>query len=600
MKYIRAALFTLIALLCVACGDPTATSVSSSPTLGASPAATSASATSAPALTSAPAATTAAPQITYPPTITAAPTVAAQPVAAGTWWANSTCYEIFVRSFFDSNGDGIGDLKGLTSKLDYLNDGKNDPKTSLGVKCLWLMPIMASPSYHGYDTTDYYAVNPQYGTNDDFKTLMTEAHKRGIKIILDLVINHTSNENAWFKDAVSNPASPYRDWYIFSPTSPGWKTPWGAQAWWPTGKGDYYYAIFDKSQPDLNFRNADVTKKMYDVSRFWLQDMGADGYRVDAAKHLIENGADQQNTLETKAWFRAWEAYVRSIKPDAYTVGEINGSDNQLKGWYPDMLDQYFEFGVAGGLLNAANAGNGSTLAFNLSVAGNLTAYNRYAPFLTNHDQDRAASVFKTDIAAKTKVAATLLLTMPGTPFIYYGEEVGAAGGLGTGGDRDRRTPMQWSADPATAGFTTGSAWYAPNASTKDYNVAAQTGDPTSILNYYRRLIAFRSAHPALSSGSIAVVHADNDNNGSLTAFVRKGDKETLLVVVNTDAKELPAGATLTVDKSDLAAGTYNAADILNTTPGFGTLTVGANGAITGYSLPALAARTGFVLRLGQ
>jgi alpha-amylase len=210
------------------------------------------------------------------------------------WWNDTIFYEIFVRSFCDSNGDGIGDFNGITEKLDYLKN--------LGVTGLWLMPINPSPSYHGYDVTNYFAVNPDYGTIADFKTLVSEAHNRGIRVIIDMVLNHTSSQHPWFI-AAQDPNSPYRNFYIWSDTKPVYSGPWGEQVWYPTITG-YYYAIFSQSMPDLNYRNTEVTAQMENAVKFWLETTGIDGFRLDAARHLIENGTVQANTPETHAWFK--------------------------------------------------------------------------------------------------------------------------------------------------------------------------------------------------------------------------------------------------------------------------------------------------------
>ena len=248
-----------------------------------------------------------------PSCVPAAPTIAPTPIKESTpvnWWSNDVFYEIFVRSFNDSNGDGIGDFNGITQKLDYLQE--------LGVTAIWLMPIFPSPSYHGYDVTDYYDVNPQYGTMDDFKTLVEEAHKRDIRIIIDLVINHTSDKHPWFKEAKKDPNSPYRDWYIWSKTDPKYLGPWGERVWHSSTSG-FYYGIFEAFMPDLNYKNPAVTDEMKKVASFWLKDIGVDGFRLDAAKHLIEEGSKQENTKATHLWYQN-EFYpaTKAINPEVH------------------------------------------------------------------------------------------------------------------------------------------------------------------------------------------------------------------------------------------------------------------------------------------
>jgi alpha-amylase len=281
-------------LLLAGCLAPAAPAPTSTSTSTLAPSATPAPVTVTPVAATMTSVPTLAPAETRVAPVTGLP--------AGTdgkpWWNDAVFYEVFVRSFYDSNGDGIGDFNGLTAKLDYLNDGNPATTTDLGVTALWLMPIHPSPSYHGYDVTDYYDVNPQYGTLADFKRLLAEAHKRGIRVILDLVLNHTSLQHLWFV-AAQDPQSPYRDWYLWSPTDPGWPGPWGEKVWYANGRS-YYYAIFDKNMPDLNYTNPAVTAKLDDVARFWLAEVGVDGFRLDAAKHLIEAGQVQENTASTR------------------------------------------------------------------------------------------------------------------------------------------------------------------------------------------------------------------------------------------------------------------------------------------------------------
>lgn len=527
-----------------------------------------------------------------PPTFTVGPT---PPPAALTinWAKNGVCYEVFVRSFMDSNGDGKGDLKGLIAKLDYLNDGNPNSTKSLGVNCIWLMPVTASPSYHGYDPTDYYKVNPDYGTNEDFKTLIQEAHKRGIHVITDMVFNHTSTQNPWFQQAASDPKSPYRDWYIFQPTDPGYKGPWGAQAWWqnPLGSG-YYYGVFDKSQPDLNYRNPAVTKQMYDVTRFWLQDMGVDGFRFDAAKHLIEDGTSQINTPETHAWWRDFRKFYTSLKPDAFTIGEINGSDAELAGYYPDQLDDYFEFDLAQNFVSSANDGDAAFVKLTQN-ANTEWPFQRYGTFLTNHDQARVASVLAGNVA-KLKMAATAYLTMTGLPFIYYGEEVGMQG---IKPDESIRTPMQWTGE-ANGGFTTGTPWEALDASVTTANVQVEDADPNSLLNLYRKLIHLRRTHPALAQGDMLPLARDPY---TIASYLRHTSTEDVLVVLNmgnTEVKDLK----LSLAQSQLAPGQYTPQillDISNTAGKIAPLTVSDNGAVKGYTITqSLPAHSGYILLL--
>ncbi len=520
------------------------------------------------------------------PTITTGPTPAPAPLTAS-WVKDGVCYEVFVRSFFDSNGDGKGDLNGLIAKLDYLNDGNPASTKSLGVNCLWLMPVTASPSYHGYDTTDYFKINPDYGTNEDFKRLMQEAHKRGIYVITDLVLNHTSNQYDWFKQATSSPQSSYRDWYIFNPINPGYRGPWGDQAWWPASDGaNFYYGLFGKDLPDLNFRNPAVTKQMDEVTRYWLQEMGVDGFRLDAAKHLIEDGRNQQNTPETHAWLRDFRKFYSSIKPTAFTIGEINGPATELNGYYPDQLDAYFEFSLAQSFVKSASNGQASFVGL-VKDADSHWPLQRYGTFLTNHDQTRVMSVLEDP--AKMKMAATAYLTSPGLPFVYYGEEIGMRGAKP---DPQIRTPMQWSG-ANQGGFTTGTAWEALQPETAQVNVQEQESDPNSLLNLYRNLIHLRRVHPALAQGSFTPL---TSSAFGVAAYLRHTDREDVLVVINmtntavTDLK-------LSADQTDLVEGRYTSNGLLTinmATPTPVVVQAGKAGAISDFAplanLPAHSA----------
>ena len=426
------------------------------------------------------------------------------------WWQTAVFYEIFVRSFYDTDNNGIGDFNGITQKLDYLE--------SLGITAIWLMPIHPSPSYHGYDVVNYYSVNPEYGTMQDFKHLLKEAHKRGIRIIIDLVINHTSNQHPFFKNAAADPNSPYRDWYIWSDTSHGGK-------WYQTG-GSYYYALFCDCMPDLNYNNPQVTAQMKNVTDFWLNDIGADGFRVDAAKHLIEDGDKIENTSATHEWYKNFHKAYKTQNPQAYTVGEVFGAGSSVvKSYTGDQLDQIFNFEMSSGFVNSANGGANSGIVSAIKFAQlDMPDFN-FATFLTNHDQNRAMSVFYGNVD-KAKIAAFLMLTSPGTPFIYYGEEIGMQGQKP---DEDLRLPMQWSAD-SFAGFSTTNPWRDPRSDYAQVNVTAETVDSNSLLEHYRLLIRLRKQHPALNSNQISLI--ETHNSGVFSSLRISGD-ETLLVLVN-------------------------------------------------------------------
>ena len=441
------------------------------------------------------------------------------------WWQDAAFYQIFVRSFYDSNGDGIGDFKGITAKLDYLNDGDPKTKTDLGITGLWLMPIHPSPSYHGYDVMDYYAVNPQYGTMDDFKTLLSEAHKRGIKIVIDFVINHTSSKHPWFEASASGDAQ-YRDWYIWKEENPAFKGPWGQQVWYG-GKGGFYYAVFDSKMPDLNYRNPDVTQEIYKVADFWLKDVGVDGFRMDGAKHVIEEDQKQENTASTLDWLKAFTAHVHQTKADAMVVGEVWSGLDAIGPYVNEgALDLAFNFPLADNMLKAASSA--STFQLINGLSGSQRAFQAgkyYAPFLANHDMPRAMTQLNEDLL-KARAAASLLLTAPGVPFIYYGEEIGMRGPKP---DEKIRRPMQWSAENM-AGFSTATPWWLPDENYPQVNVEAMNKDPQSLLNHYRALLAVRNNHSALRTGQYVEV---SSSNSALFSSLRTAEKESVLVLVN-------------------------------------------------------------------
>ena len=533
------------------------------------------------------------PQLTDVPT--SAPATPAEPTQIPTpiidvnanWWKTAVFYEIFVRSFSDSDGDGIGDFNGITAKLDYLNDGDPTTDTDLGITGIWLMPIFPSPSYHGYDVTDYMAVNPQYGTMDDFRNLLTEAHKRGIHIIIDFVINHTSSQHPWFKSA-RDKNSPYRDYYIWSETNPGYAGPWGQVVWIPSTTG-YYYALFWDQMPDLNFRNPSVTQEIFTASRFWLEDIGVDGFRVDAARHLVEDGEVQMNTPETHDWFKGWRTYYKSVNPNSMSVGEIwDSTTNVAKYLQGDELDLAFNFDLADSWISGISGGTTSTLNFIYKYEFARTKDTIFATFLTNHDMNRVMSQLNGDVE-KAKLAATLLLTFPGVPFIYYGEEIGM---FGSKPDEDIRLPMQWSGEK-NAGFSSGTPWRSPKKDYTTVNVMLQDSSSDSLLNNYRELIHLRISNPALLSGDLLAVDADNSR---VIAFIREDANHTFLILANLSNQDV-VNVGLTLEKSQMT-GTLTPQVVFGQgTPA--SLTVGVSGEFKGYiPVAKLFAKSAVILQL--
>lgn len=441
------------------------------------------------------------------------------------WWDGTVFYEIFVRSFFDSDGDGIGDFNGITEKMDYLNDGDPATTTDLGVTGIWLMPIFPSPSYHGYDVTDYYTVNPQYGTVEDFNNLLAEAHKRGIRVIIDLVVNHTSEQHPWFEQA-NDPASPYHDWYIWSEQNPGYFGPWSQTVWHKGDNGLYYYGIFWSGMPDLNLTNQEVNEEVYKIARFWLEDMNVDGFRLDAARHLIEEGEVQANSPQTIEWLQDFTAYVHGVNSDALVLGEVwDSSYSVMQYLQSDALDMAFNFDLSSAIIENVIRQDAANLSSAIELETDVYQQERAGIFLTNHDMDRVMSVVNLE-EEKAKAAATILFTFPGTPFIYYGEEIGMTGQKP---DEMIRTPMQWS-NAENAGFSSGTPWEKPSLMYTYYNVADQDLNEGSLLNHYRQLVHLRQEHPALQYGQFIKL---NSSSPQVLASLRILGDEVILTLVN-------------------------------------------------------------------
>ncbi len=512
------------------------------------------------------------------------------------WWNDAVFYEIFVRSFYDSDGDGMGDFNGITQKLDYLNDGDPSTTDDLGVTGIWLMPIHPTGSYHGYDVIDYYAVNPEYGSMDDFKTMLTEAHQRGIKVIIDLVLNHTSSSNPWFLDAVANPDSPYRDWYIFSATDPGYPGAWGQQAWRQASSGDYYFGNFDSSMPDLNYDNPEVRAEMGKVVEFWLEEVGVDGFRLDAARYLVEEGRAMSDTEANHEYWREFRQVYKASNPEAMTVGEVWTHSSTISQYLQgDELDLAFSFDLAEAIL--LQTGIRSAPSLRASIEQNLLylADPSDAIFLSNHDTNRVMSRLGGDVA-KAKTAATILLTLPGVPFIYYGEEIGMTGAKP---DEDIRTPMLWSS-LGNAGFSLVDPWRPANGEYQNgVNVAGQHADPASLLSHYRSLIHLRNNHVALRIGDYQPVQPGDDDNRVL-AYMRQSQGEIVLVVINL-GKDAVREMQLSLPMGRLS-GTYHVLPIfgLPADASMPDLTTNAAGGFDAYPLVEIPANGALILQLVQ
>ena len=505
------------------------------------------------------------------------------------WWNDAVFYEIFVRSFYDSDGDGIGDFQGLIQKLDYLNDGDPNTHDDLGITGIWLMPMMESPSYHGYDVTDYYATEPDYGSMADFEAFLDAAHDRGIKVIIDLVLNHSSSQHPWFTQSASS-SNGYRDWYIWEDTNPGFSGPWGQQIWHGNG-GDYYYGLFWGGMPDLNYEHPPVKAEMFDVADFWL-DKGVDGYRLDAIKYLIEDGTTLENTSATFSLLEEFNTVYKTNNPDAFTVGEVWSSTSSIIPYVQnDRLDVCFEFDLAGGIINAVNNGNASSIQQQLEVIKNAYPIAQYATFLTNHDIDRVFSQLGWH-PDRMKVAASIYLSLPGIPFLYYGEEVGM---IGTGDHENIRKPMQWT-DGAHAGFTSGVPWNSVGSNYQNNNVASMESDPNSLLNHYKKMIRIRNDQTALRQGQLNLM---SSTANSVISYARMLEEEGIIVIANLSSGD--QSPTLNLEASVLTPGQYFLTDLYHE-ESLGTITVDNDGGISNLSLSnaPLSARMTRVLLLSE
>ncbi|MEL6340772.1 MAG: alpha-amylase family glycosyl hydrolase [Myxococcota bacterium] len=455
------------------------------------------------------------------------------------WWRSSTFYEVFVRSFADSDGDGVGDFQGLTAQLDYLNDGDPSTDTDLEVEGIWLMPINPSPSYHGYDVTDYQEINPDYGTLDDFDAFIEAAHARGIKVIMDFVLNHGSSEHPWFRAALAHPEAPERDYFIFredKPTS-GFERPWDGANTWHAAGSEVYYGIFWSGMPDWNLAHPEVETMMFDAMRFWLA-RGVDGFRVDAVRYLIENDAGEVADLpETHAFIRTMRREIHRDYPQALFVAEAWTDSSRIQGYYGegDEFQLAFSFDIAGAVIESAKDGlrAGLNQAMNTTASAFSPDVNFQAPFLTNHDMVRVKRQLGESEDGAMRISAATLFALPGTPFVYYGEEIGMMGGAG-GQDEEKRTPMRWTPEEnGQFGFSTATPWRTtPEA--EGIDVESQTDDPDSLLTLYRRLIRLRNESSALNDGTVDILTVNGAFRG-VVAFLRENEDERTVFVANFD-----------------------------------------------------------------
>ncbi len=491
------------------------------------------------------------------------------------WWNNRVFYQIFVRSFYDSDGNGIGDFKGIIEKLDYLNDGDPNTTDDLGITGIWLMPIHPSPSYHGYDVRDYRGINPQYGSMDDFKEFLQQAQARGIRVIIDFVMNHSSSAHPWFINSASSSNAEKRNWYRWSTSRPNYNGPWG-QSVWHNRSGNYYYGLFWSGMPDLNYEEEALKEEMFSVADFWLREIGIDGFRLDAVKFMIEENEKLEDTESTFQFWRDFRQSYKQSKADAFAVGEAWTYTEKVTEYVKnDGLDYCFEFDLAWNMLNAVNEGSTDNLYVQMQKVYNLYPHLQYGTFLSNHDQDRIMDVFGNQ-AGKVKVAAAIYLTLPGIPYIYYGEEIGMNGAKP---DEFIRRPMQWT-DGYAAGFTEGTPWINLNANYPSFNVENEAADPNSLLNAYKALIQLRNQEDALQMGTYEAVPS---SGSGIFAFLRQYENETILVVVNTSSQNY-SNITLDLGSTNILPATYLAKDLLANNENF-SLQVGNDKNIRGFDM---------------
>lgn len=441
-------------------------------------------------------------------------------------------YEVFVQSFRDSNGDGIGDLRGLISKLDYIE--------GLGVTAVWMMPIHPSPSYHKYDVVDYYAIHPDYGTMEDMDMLIAELHRRNMKLILDFVVNHTSSLHPWFIGSATSGDNPYRDYYV-------WRDFDSVQdeinkktttfdsdniTQWHAGNDakDRYYGFFWNGMPDLNFDNPAVREEIFKIGKYWI-DKGVDGFRLDAAKHIYPD----DRLDDTRMFWEEFTSRMKALKPDIKIIGEVWADPNILAGLFKG-LPSLFNFELTKAIPAVINTGDiGQFMATYHAMTETYT--NTNLPFedailLSNHDMNRIRSAFEGNIP-KTKLAATILMTLPGTVYLYYGEEIGMTG---VKPDKYIREPFPWGDDNFK-----NKKWLEPVHSIPPVvqPLTQQVNDQGSIYHHYKTWIQIRRQFPVLSFGRLEFVSL---TNSSLLTYKIMGDHKTYMVIHNT------SGDSTTVD----------------------------------------------------
>jgi trehalose synthase len=478
------------------------------------------------------------------------------------WYKNAVFYEISVRAFKDSNGDGRGDLRGLTEKLDYLQ--------TLGVDCIWIMPIYPSPlNDDGYDIADYYSVDSAYGSLDDLKVLIEAAHQRNIRLVMDLVLNHTSDAHPWFQAARADKNSPYRDYYVWSDTNEKYKdvriifVDTETSNWtWDEQAGQYFWHRFYSSQPDLNFDNPKVQEEMLNVARFWL-DLGIDGFRADAVPYLFEReGTNCENLPETHVYLKKLRKFMDEHYPERILLCEANQWPEDVRPYFGDGDEFHmgFHFPIMPRIYMALKKGRFEDMQQIMQRTPPIPENCQWCTFLRNHDEltlemvteeerqwmwkeyapeprmklnlgirRRLAPLLDND-RRKIELANSLLFTLPGAPIIYYGDEIGMGDNLDLFDRNGVRTPMQWDDSP-NAGFTNATPFaelVKGELSYQKINVASQINDPDSLFRSVKRMIAIRKKHEAFGSSSMEWVDAGNPH---VAVYLRQHGDDTMFIL---------------------------------------------------------------------
>lgn len=483
------------------------------------------------------------------------------------WYQNAVFYQISVRAFKDSDGDGYGDLQGLTEKLDYLQ--------TLGVDCIWIMPIYPSPlNDDGYDIADYYNVDKMYGSIDQLKTLIEAAHARNIRIVMDLVLNHTSDAHPWFQQARADKNSAYRDYYVWSDTNEKYQDAriifidTETSNWtWDEQAGQYFWHRFYSSQPDLNFDNPKVQEEMLNVARFWL-DLGIDGFRADAVPYLIEReGTNCENLPETHAYLKKLRAFMEENYPETILLCEANQWPEDVRQYFGDGDEFHmgFHFPVMPRIYMSIKKEKFADIQEIMERTPALPEGCQWCTFLRNHDEltlemvteeerqwmwkeyapephmklnlgirRRLAPLLDND-RRKIELANSLLFTLPGTPIVYYGDEIGMGDNLNLSDRNGVRTPMQWD-DTLNGGFTSGTPFAEMVQGAPSYqnvNVKNQINDPASLFHAIKNMISIRKRHTAFGSNNMQWLNA---NNTAVAMYLRQHANDTILVLNNLSA----------------------------------------------------------------